>query len=262
MAICRWTRVRVAAVGLLGLAAIGTSAYAGGSIKDDAVPEQPPERGVVFGGVDLANGAQYYFDGIIVSLNGDMNKDGFVVRAYGSLVDYDLNPGHGQGYQTDLMLGYHINRGRYDGAIYIGGDWQNYTLHPDNPTEHVRGTEFGFKVAADMETSKELPYYLSLNGMYSTAFDSFWVRARTGFNRDRITFGPEAIVMGNTGFDAQRVGGFVTFDLKLLPGRPPVELTLSSGYQFVNGANNNTSGNSGTGGGEGVYGAVVLSTTF
>jgi Cellulose biosynthesis protein BcsS len=257
-------------VGLIGLAAIGTSAYADGSIKYGAVPEQPPERGVVFGGVDIVNGAQYYFDGIIVSLNGDMNKDGFVLRAYGSLVDYDLNPGHGQGLQTDLMLGYHINRDRYDASIYIGGDWQNYTLHPENFTDNPRGTEFGFKVAADMETSKELPYYLALNGMYSTAFDSFWVRARTGFNRDgfyrdRITFGPEAIVMGNTGFDAQRVGGFVTFDLKLLPGRPPVEITFSSGYQFVNGSNNDstsTGNNSSSGGGQGVYGAVVLSTTF
>jgi hypothetical protein len=261
MSLSQLRSARIVAAALFGLLILDNTARAGGSLKDDTDPAQVPERAATFAGVDLARGAQYYFDGIVVALNGDMSKDGFLLRTYGSRVDFDLTVGDGRGYQTDLMVGYKFDRGTYGGAVFVGADWQNYKLKPDDPLAQVRGTEFGVKVAANIETSKALPYYLGLNGAYSTAFDSFWTRLRAGLNRNHITFGPEAIVMGNTGFDAQRIGGFVSFSLDTVAGRSPVEITLSSGHQFVNGSNAN-SATSGTGGGEGIYGGIALSTTF
>ena len=67
---------------------------------------------------------------------------------------------------------------------------------------------------------------------YSTAFDSYWARGRVGLNRGHMTFGPEFIAMGNDAFDAQRAGGFVMFDVSLVPNMP-IEVTLSGGYQFL-----------------------------
>ncbi|HEU0160238.1 MAG TPA: cellulose biosynthesis protein BcsS, partial [Hyphomicrobiaceae bacterium] len=111
-----------------------------------------------------------------------------------------------------------------------------------------------------IETEKELPYYFALEGNYSTAFNSYWARARVGWHRGRFIFGPEASVVGDEDFDAQRVGGFVRFDLPLAPFRP-IEVTLSAGHQFVSG-NNNNGATGGIGGSEGTYGLINWSVTF
>ena len=82
-----------------------------------------------------------------------------------------------------------------------------------------------------------------------------------GATRDRVTFGPEVIAMGNDGFDAQRVGAFAKFKLPVM-GRS-FEITISGGHQFVSGSESGSDvGVGGTGGGEGTYGAIGLSTTF
>ena len=260
MQVARWTSLlAVTSVLVLG-------GWSAGAARADGMPSrggagEPVERGVWFGGYDTVKGSNYYFDGIIVALNGNMNRDGLALRLYGSRVDYDLSPGDGRGYQGDIMLGYHFTRGMTSGAIYVGVDYQDYKLKPDDPTAEVRGSEVGFAVAGNLETSRDQPYYVSLAGKYSTAFESYWGRVRAGLNRGRFTFGPEAIAFGDVEFDAQRLGGFLTFDLKLIP-RMPLEVTLSAGHQWVS----DTGGGGGTvtsvGGGEGTYGLVVISTTF
>jgi hypothetical protein len=72
--------------------------------------------------------------------------------------------------------------------------------------------------------------------------------------------------MGDVGFDAQRVGGFLIFDVNLLPGRAPFEVTLSTGYQTTNNRkvleNGIETQGGGPAGGEGAYGTIVVSTTF
>ncbi len=63
-------------------------------------------------------------------------------------------------------------------------------------------------------------------------------------------------MLGNSGFDATRVGAFLTFDLPITP-RLPLEVTLSAGHQFVG-----SNGTSGTGGGEGTYVGVSFVSVF
>jgi len=239
-----------------------SQAAAAGSLKDsNNNTNEPVERGVYFSGYDIVKDSQYAYSGIIVALNGDMGKDGYYFRAYGSVDDFDRNPGDGRQWQGDIALGYMFSRSHIDYEIYAGVDYQNVRLKPDDPTAQVRGTEWGFKIGAGIETEKELPYYYSLEGNYSTSFNSYWARARMGLHRGRFVFGPEAIVVGDEDFDAQRVGGFVKFDVSL-PTFRPVEVTLSAGHQFVSGSNNNNGGTGGIGGGEGTYGLVAWSVTF
>ena len=221
----------------------------------------PTERGVVFSGVDVVEGAQYYYDGIIIALNRDLGRDGWMLRAYGSRVDYDNNPGEGRGWQGDVMLGYQFTRGAVTGNIFVGVDYQNFRNDANSGPSEVEGTEWGAKVAADLSTVDGSPFYANLSGSYSTAFDSYWARLRVGARRDRVTFGPEAIAMGNDGFDAQRLGGFITFHgLNPLRMRP-FDLTLSGGHQFQ--SEDSSSGlGGGSGGGEGAYGAISFSMAF
>jgi hypothetical protein len=159
------------------------------------------------------------------------------------------------------MLGYRVNMGKAFGGVFIGADYQNFHLDPDDPFAEVRGTEWGFKVSADVATLRNgLPYYLALEGNYSTAFRTYWARARGGINLHGVTVGPEGIVLGDLEFDAQRIGGFVIFDVPLLPRLAPLEVSLHVGHQFVAGSGNGTEG--GVAGGEGTYGGVVLTFVF
>ena len=241
------------------------AASAGGSVKDDFGPAPGTKAWVLFSGFDMVTDASYSFQGLVVALNRDIGKDGFVLRLYGSHVDYEYDtvavPNgkvDGDGWQGDAMIGYKISRGHIWAAAYIGVDYQSYDLTPDDLSSPVRGSEVGFKVAADVATLRTgSPLYFSLSGLYSTAFDSYWARARVGLNQGHMTFGPEAIAMGNDGFDAQRLGAFVMFDVSLVPNMP-IEVTLSGGYQFLD---DNNGGNFG-GGGEGAYGGIVFTTVF
>jgi hypothetical protein len=254
----------VAIAGLLtAVLATGGQAAADGLSLKNQKPAEETERGVWFGGYDVVKDATYAFDGVIVALNRDLSKDGWALRAYGSRLDFDQNPtGDGRGWQGDVMLGYLFHRRSMDGGIYIGADYQNYRQSPDDPTSHVRGTEWGFKVAGDIATSDESPLYLSLDGSYSTAFNSFWSRARVGHNRSRLIYGIEGQAFGDESFLAQRLGAFLTFEVPLRPGRP-LEITLSGGHQFVRNSNNgDPSDGVSIGGGEGTYGTIVFSMAF
>ena len=261
----RMLRFGAKALVVLALATFSQAAAAGGnggsngSMKDNQT--EPVERGVLFSGYDLVKDSRYWYQGIIVALNGDMGRDGFFVRAYGARDDFDRNPGDGRQWQADLALGYMLSRNQVGYEIYAGVDYQNVKLSPDDPTAEVRGTEWGFKVGAGIETEKELPYYYALEGQYSTAFNSYWARARVGLHRGRFTFGPEASVVGDEDFDAQRVGAFVRFDVEL-PRFRPVEVTLSGGHQFVSGSNENNDNTGSIGGSAGTYGLLNFSTTF
>jgi hypothetical protein len=260
MIIIRKIGTWAAVAGLLTtVLAIGGQAAADGRSAKGA-PQDDTKMGVWFGGFDVVKDATYAFDGVIVAFNRDISKDGWALRAYGSRVDFDQDPtGDGRGWQGDVMLGYLFNRGAFSGGIYAGADYQNYKLSPDDPTTNVRGTEWGFKVAADVTSSDDRPLYVSMAGSYSTAFDSYWTRLRLGHNRNRVVYGIEGQAFGNQDFNAQRLGGFLTFQIPLRPSTP-LEVTLSVGHQFVNDSNSGTEVS--TGGGAGAYGTIVFSTTF
>jgi hypothetical protein len=228
-------------------------------LKGRDAPTPPPLSGVWFSGMDWVTGARYMFDGASIALNRDLSRDGFALRLYGSRTDFDRDPGDGRTWQGDVMLGYIFSRGPIYGDVYVGVDYQDVKLSPDDPTERVRGSATGLKVAAGVGTSRELPHYVNLSGSYSTAFDTYWARARLGLTHNKFVLGTEGIAFGDVGFDAQRLGGFVIFDLKLAPNFP-VEVTLSAGHQFVSGSNGEAVG--GSGGGEGTYGSISFSFLF
>jgi cellulose biosynthesis protein BcsS len=232
--------------------------------RDRKVVQDPGALSTVwYSGYDVARGSQYVFTGASYALNGDLSRNGFYLRAYGSRVDFDLDPGDGRGYQLDVMLGYRVTLGKVFGGVYIGADYQNFRLDPDDPFAEVRGTEWGFKVAADVATLRNgLPYYLGLEGNYSTAFQTYWARARTGLTLHGVTFGPEGIALGDVGFDAQRVGGFIIFDVPLWSRSTPLEVSLHVGHQFVAGSGSNNGTEGSVAGGEGTYGGITLVLVF
>jgi hypothetical protein len=244
-----------AAMSLAAIAAL--TCGSGVALAGDSGSKDPIS---VFSGSDFSPHSQYYYLGTIVPLYRDSATTQVVLRGYGSYNHYDYrNPGKidADEWQGDIMLGYQADFTRFTTAVYIGADFQDHRLFPDDPDNESRGSESGFKVAAEFETGEDSPFYFNLDGEYSTAFSSYWARTRIGYNAKFVTFGPEASVDGSVGYDSQRLGGFATFELARFINTD-AQLTLSAGHQFVNNADSGVR----SGGGEGTYGAISIGWSY
>ena len=108
-------------------------------------------------------------------------------------------------------------------------------------------------VLGEVGTLTAGPWYFDLIGSYSTAFDTYWSRARIGYDCGRLVIGPEGILYGNSDFDAQRIGGFVQFDMPVAGAF--TRTSLAVGYE--------TTDDNGTfGGREGAYGTLNFAVAF
>jgi hypothetical protein len=211
---------------------------------------------VVFAGGDFREDSSYGYLGGIWAFNRDLGSDGFLLRAVGAYDAYkyhtasvtsghvDVDHWRGQG-----GIGYQwfLNAARV--SLYGGVDYQNHDQHPNDPTNKVRGDETGGMVQGELETLGS-PFYLGLIANYSTAFDSYWGRARAGYKFGQATFGPELVFGGNERYDEQRYGAFV-----LWPFSEKVNLQVSGGYANVDAAHGRSEPDSG-------YGSVGISFAF
>jgi hypothetical protein len=238
--------------------------------------EAPPISAALWQGTDIANRSTAVWVGGAYAVNNDLTSHGFLLRADAEYNEYsyftnDLGKVNGKEWQGDVMLGYQLVYTTFSAGLYIGVDIRDDHLNPRDLSNSVRGNEVGFKVDADFETETELPYYIGVDGYYSTAFYSYLARGRVGFkiieeldnNFKQIFVGAEGYALGNEESDAQRAGGFLKFELSNLLVRT-ASITLSGGYQFVNGSNNNGLGATSTStvGGEGGYGMVEFKYLF
>lgn len=219
---------------------------------------------VTTSGGEVTNGAWEAYSGAYFAFNRDFSRDGWIGRIYGSAGRYDYEFTDGPDYVTvdgnywnaDVMFGYLWVRGGLDFSVLLGADFQERRAVAvvTDPffSGREREDEFGFKVAADLETNGEgnSPLYLALGGSYSTAFESYYALGRIGYSFDRFTIGPEAWVMGDDSGDAQRLGGFLKLDHEI--GTVASRITVSGGYQFAD------EGFAGEFGSEGGYATIEL----
>jgi hypothetical protein len=203
---------------------------------------ETPYSSVAISGTDVSRNADYYYSGFYYALNRDLSRDGFLVRVLGvrGFYEYDLADlgfftlGVDSNYWIgDAMIGYQWVRGGVDVSALIGVEYQDHDLSFPDPSNPLQGSEVGFKVAADIESNgnDNSPWYFALGGSYSTAFDSYYALGRIGYKFGRFTVGPEAWALGDVSGDAQRLGGFLAFDVKL--GDTLGNISFSGGHQFA-----------------------------
>ena len=222
-----------------------------------------PQAYEIDAGFDAAPQSLYWYSEAIAAVNGDMAKDGFLLRTYGSLAAFQYATKavagtiDGELWQLDVMPGYQLVRGSATFGGYVGFDYQEARLSPNDPTNQVNGTATGVKVEGHFYYSDDKqPIEASVIGEYSTAFDTYYAELRVGARLiDKLFVGPDASVDGDTGYDAQRLGGYAKYSFELTKG-VPLDVTLIAGHQFVSG------GGSGFGGGAGTFGTLEFDTDF
>ncbi|MBS0236863.1 MAG: cellulose biosynthesis protein BcsS [Proteobacteria bacterium] len=232
-------------------------------LHPDPVTEDRGPKVISYSGIDAANGAVAYYGGTVFGLSGDLYKSGAVLRTQGIIADYNYHAGapldskvDADDRSLDVMLGYQWVFSNWSATAYLGYEVRNVHLSPADLQNDVRGGADGFKVAVELETDDESQYYGSLEGSYSTAFNSYFAEGRVGYNFKRFIIGPEGSVYSDEGDISTRVGAFATIPFHLPWNNLPAKLTFDVGHQFVN-----DGGESRTGG-EGVYGGSMLRVDF
>src|SRR5262245_34943916 len=193
---------------------------------------------VVFVGGDASPSFDVLYGGALTALNGDISRDGVLLRALVGHAWYEYFGGvgevHGQVTLFDAMIGYQMVRGNFRAAGFIGVDYQNHRLSPNDPFNPVSGSETGLKLVGDVSSIVGDPWYFNLLGSYSTAFDAYTARLRVGHNvGGSLVIGPEGWLFGNEHADFQRLGVFVQFDLPAFAGLP-TRFSLSAGHETRN----------------------------
>jgi len=220
---------------------------------------------ITYKGVDVSKDVWSLYSGGIYALNGDLTRNGFVARTFGYYADYEYDAGgtsfDGKDRALDAMIGYLHYFGNFSAIGYLGMEVRDIDQKPEDVLNKVRGTETGFKVALELETEGDGPFYFSFDSSYSTAFDSFYGQLRVGANRNGIKFGPEGHIYSDEGDVTSRVGAFVSVPFKL--AAMPAEIEFSGGYQFVEDDNNGGgTAESGVRGGEGGYFGSMLKLQY
>jgi hypothetical protein len=238
-----------AAIGACAALVLGSAAPA------DAQGTRNPISTAAIFGFDVGPSAETGYAGAIYALNGDSSRDGFLIRGLGvySSYDYDAAVGAVDGDMVlfDGMVGYQIMRSNIRVAGFVGVEYQDHDLSPNDPANSVNGDETGFKAVGEVTLGHGNALFINLIGAYSTAFETHWVRFRPGYNYERFTFGPEIIWQGNESYDAHRVGGYLTMRLP----DTPFDVTVSSGYH-----KNEDSGIFGDD--NGAYGSINIGVVF
>lgn len=247
-----------------------------GSNSVQAAEDDGISYAVPYAGVDSIADSTFFYSGAIVALEPHPNAKsnilihGFAGRGeftYPSVIAPD---GEVDGILTWLRgtVGYQTNAGNLRLTGHVGIDYQDYDLTPNDPGNLVNGSETGFFVSGDIETINPKPLFFSAIGQYSTAYEWYWTRVRTGYAIgqgdyafQKVIFGPEGSFFGNIGFDAQRAGGFLSFPVKL--GSTPLSITLSGGYQWVGDDEEGGQVVGGIGGvGDTAYGSLNINAVF
>lgn len=207
----------------------------------------------VFTGVDVAHDAWYAYVGGDTGLQGQdiLTQPGFIGRINGGYGQYSYDkPGtgniDGDSGNVGLMLGYGTNFSGGRVSAYLGGDWINQNLSPNDPLANAEGSRFGAKAQLEVSVNPVDGFGGEALGSYSTAFRTYWTHASVGYHFSAFSIGPEVGFVGNEDYNEVRYGAEVgNVDLGF------ADLSLHGGFV-------NSNRNSGDGG----YGAIGFFKNF
>lgn len=211
---------------------------------------------VLWLGSDFKNDVAAGNIGGIYAFSGNLDASGWLVRGQATYVGYDFSSpfatsgtAHGNFGEGSAAIGYQWAGNGYVVSAFVGPDYQDYHINPAAAADPRIHDEWGAVFWGRVATMGGAQYPSAIDGQFSTANNSFWIRGRTGVKFGNLTVGPEAIGLGNVVYDEFRAGGYASYDLSRY-----VILQGDLGYADATHGENSAGGR----GGSGVYGGVTL----
>jgi hypothetical protein len=214
-----------------------------------------------------------YYSTLVTALNRDLDKDGVLLAIegtlnkfyYNSFLDYAGTRISGTEWQGAAFMGYQLIRNEATYTGYAGIDYQSIRLSPFDLDNPLRGQRAGLKLMGEIETEKEKNYYFDINAEYSTAFHTYFARARVGDKygagpaASKVAIGPEGAILGDQTAGAQRLGLFIRLPIEL-EKIGSFDLIAASGYQWVTSTGSAQTAN--PAGGKGNYATISFAIAF
>jgi hypothetical protein len=259
-----YSKIGVRLVVSAALAIGAASAFSPRAVAADMATKAQPaatspsdvNSSVLWLGGDFKNEADGGNIGGIYALNGNLDAPGWLVRGQFTYVDYNFNStlspsgsARGQFSEGSAAIGYQWTGNGYVASGFVGPDYQNYDINPAAAATPGVGDRLGAIFFGRVATMGDTQFPSAIDGDFSSANDSYWVRGRTGMRFGSLTLGPEAIALGSKVYDEVRGGGYASYDLSR-----NVILQGDLGYADATRGENSSGGR----GGNGVYGGVTV----
>jgi hypothetical protein len=176
---------------------------------------------MLFSGRDLWRNGAFSYGGLIFAPGG-FEQDGLLLRILfsGGLYRYDAeNLGGarviGSEWLAQVLPGWRIKRGNTELKFFFGPDIQQHYLWPDDPTNRLRGTSFGLRMAIDAWYEPTPKAMVAGDLSLSSIATSNSARVAIGWRvlddlLGGVYVGPEIQYYGSDGYRHLRVGAHIT----------------------------------------------------
>lgn len=208
-------------------------------------------------GVDFGPDSHYIYLGAVTGISGQdiQTQSGWLLRADVGFGEYEYDtvfPGpvnasiDGDVFAGDILVGYrhHFANGHF--TAYLGGEFQDHDLSPDDAANEVDGGEGGVKGQLELSVSPATNINVGAIGSYSTAYDSYWSRLDANYDFGAFSIGPEVGFLGNEEYDQFRFGAALS----------NVSLGFADARAYIGHASTDGRGE------DGLYGGLGLAKNF
>ena len=176
---------------------------------------------LLFSGRDLWRNGAFVYGGFVFAPSG-LDQDGLLLKILfsGGLYRYERsNLGGERVIVTELLSqvlpGWRIKRGDAEFKFFFGPEHQQHYLRPDDPSNRLRGTSIGLRVAIDLWYEPTSKTMIAADVSLSSVAASNSARMAYGWRvledmLGEVYIGPEVQYFGSEGYRHLRLGAHIT----------------------------------------------------
>src|SRR3954466_6091721 len=174
-------------------------------------------RAIVFSGRDVwLNGA--FLNGGVLWSPTALDEDGLLFKFLLSGGLYRYNAGDlggerviGSEWAVQFLPGWHIKRGTFEAKVFMGPEFQQHRLSPDDPGNLLNGSKFGLRLAGEIWEEPTATTMIAADASLGTIGNTSSARLGFGWKvLDMFYAGPETQAYGASGYSQWRWGAHVT----------------------------------------------------
>ena len=172
---------------------------------------------ILFSGRDFWRNGAFSYGGMLWA-PGDIEQDGLLFKLLLSGGLYRYNAGSlggaeviGAEWLAQVLPGWRITRNHFEAKVFMGPEYENHRLWPDDPANSLRGQAFGLRFAIDLWDEPTSMTMVAGDLSLSTVGPNYSARAAFGWRvLDQFYAGPETQIYGGDGYAQWRLGAHIT----------------------------------------------------
>jgi hypothetical protein len=188
--------------------------FAGPARADD---DDDEKHFILFSGRDIWRNGAFMHGGALWAPKG-LEQDGLLLKVMTSGGVYRYFSGstgeriYGVENTVQILPGWRVKRGDFEAKVFMGLNVEHHRLWPNDPSNTLRGTSFGLRVAFELWYEPTPSTMAAMDFTVATSSATPYFRMATGWRviDEQFYFGPEIAYFGSDGYRQFRLGGHFT----------------------------------------------------